>query len=58
MGRKIQLKLQLQQTVGLRISSSILAFTGKAIFNFRFSILNYQQTFSFNIPGSECAAMM
>ena len=33
-GRKIQSKLQLQQTVALRISSSILAFTGKAIFNF------------------------
>ena len=34
MGRKIQLKLQLQQTVALRISSSILAFTAKAIFSF------------------------
>ena len=55
---KIQLKLKLQQTVALRISSSILAFTGKAIFNFRFSILNYQQSFSFDIPGFECAAMM
>ena len=31
---KIQLKLQLQQTIALRISSSILAFTGKKIFNF------------------------
>ena len=31
---KIQLKLQLQQTIALRISSSILAFTGKTIFNF------------------------
>ena len=34
MGGKIQLKLQLQQTVALRICSPILAFTGKAIFNF------------------------
>ena len=33
MGKKIQLKLQLKQTVALGISSSILAFTGKAIFH-------------------------
>ena len=33
MGRKIQWKLQLQQTVALTGSSSILAFTEKAIFN-------------------------
>ena len=38
---KIQLKLQLQQTIALRISS-----------------LKHQQSFSFNIPGSEYAAMM
>ena len=56
MGRKIQLKLQLQQIVALRISSSILAFTGKAIFNFL--SLQHQQSFSFNIPGSEYAVMM
>ena len=30
----MQLKLQLQQTIALIISSAILAFTGKAIFNF------------------------
>ena len=34
MRRKIQFKLQLQGTVALRISRSILAFTEKAIFNF------------------------
>ena len=33
-GRKIQLKLQLQQTVALRLFNSILAFTGKVIFTF------------------------
>ena len=30
----MQLKSQLQQTVALKISSSILAFSGKAIFDF------------------------
>ena len=32
--RKIQLKLQLQQIITLRIFSSILAFTEKTIFSF------------------------
>ena len=33
-GRKMQLKLLVQQSFALRISISILAFTGKAIFSF------------------------
>ena len=48
--------MQLQQTIALRISSSILVFAGKAIFNFL--VLEHQQSFSFNVPGSECADIM
>ena len=33
-GRKMQLKLLVQQSFALKISISILAFTGKAIFSF------------------------
>ena len=51
------MKTQLQQTVVLRFSSSILAFTGES--DFQFSIFKIQaELLEPNIPGSKYAGMI
>ena len=51
------MKAQLQQTVSLRFSNSILAFTGKCDFQFS-KFQNINIVLELNIPGSEYAAMI